>query len=360
VISFALAAKMYYDLLKEMPLAGAVIKTTKKHFLPALTAGVVGGLWLLNAAWAFMVGKFAALASTVGYGMIGLGVATFNPFLIGGGLILNAPQIAAFSKMLGSQISTLAGNFSSAVGSYLSGNLSATTTLVAGGTLGAVAITQMILQQNLTSAFMLPPFDETNALLAEVADYACADDDGNPYEIPPGLGGRWPMGEGIVLNGVGAITNDGYVHKNAVDIISDEGVEVRATHTGTIGKVQYKDLTPKKGTGINVDIDYRDASGRRIYTTRYSHLLSVGLNPNTQLQWAVRDQINEGDLVGWVGNTGNSSQAHLHYEILNQIVTYNKVGVGCTLPGLSDKQKEDINNGCDASGGTLLCNFQVP
>jgi murein DD-endopeptidase MepM/ murein hydrolase activator NlpD len=43
-------------------------------------------------------------------------------------------------------------------------------------------------------------------------------------------------------------------------------------------------------------------------TTRYGHLSRFGVSPGVHVR--------RGDVIGYVGSTGRSTSAHLHYEIL--------------------------------------------
>jgi murein DD-endopeptidase MepM/ murein hydrolase activator NlpD len=83
-----------------------------------------------------------------------------------------------------------------------------------------------------------------------------------------------------------------------LDISADYGEPVRATADGTVV------VAERNGTyGNFVEIDH----GYGI-VTRYGHL--------SRFRTGMGQQIHRGDVVGYVGSTGRSTSAHLHYEIL--------------------------------------------
>jgi murein DD-endopeptidase MepM/ murein hydrolase activator NlpD len=91
------------------------------------------------------------------------------------------------------------------------------------------------------------------------------------------------------------------VMHNAVDIKAPEGTPVYATANGMIRKLRsnYKE---DKGYGIYIIIDHEDG-----YSTLYAHL--SGYNVKEE------QEVNQGDVIGFVGNTGQSTAPHLHYEV---------------------------------------------
>jgi len=84
----------------------------------------------------------------------------------------------------------------------------------------------------------------------------------------------------------------------AVDFASAMNEPVFATASG---KVTF---TGDKGNlGLVVEIDHGGG-----FATRYAHM--------SRLAAKTGSQIRKGEIIGFVGNTGNSSGEHLHYEIL--------------------------------------------
>ncbi len=82
-----------------------------------------------------------------------------------------------------------------------------------------------------------------------------------------------------------------------VDIRADRGEKVYATACGVITQAF------KNGNyGNYVEIDHGNG-----YTTAYAHLQSFLVKPG--------ESVEQGQIIGQVGNTGRSTGAHLHYEI---------------------------------------------
>src|SRR6059036_2524469 len=83
-----------------------------------------------------------------------------------------------------------------------------------------------------------------------------------------------------------------------LDISTDKGRPVYATADGVVDSTSYTGdygnlIVLKHGFGL---------------TTRYGHLSSFAVKPD--------QQVKRGDVIGYVGSTGRSTGAHLHYEIL--------------------------------------------
>jgi murein DD-endopeptidase MepM/ murein hydrolase activator NlpD len=83
-----------------------------------------------------------------------------------------------------------------------------------------------------------------------------------------------------------------------LDISTDKGQPVFATADGSVESASYS------GDYGNLVV-LKHAFG---LSTRYGHLSSFGVKPG--------QEVKRGDIVGYVGSTGRSTGAHLHYEIL--------------------------------------------
>jgi murein DD-endopeptidase MepM/ murein hydrolase activator NlpD len=83
-----------------------------------------------------------------------------------------------------------------------------------------------------------------------------------------------------------------------LDISTEKGHPVYATADGTVETAGY---TGDYGNLVVLEHDFGLA-------TRYGHLSRFNVKPG--------DRVRRGDVIGYVGSTGRSTGAHLHYEIL--------------------------------------------
>ena len=81
-----------------------------------------------------------------------------------------------------------------------------------------------------------------------------------------------------------------------VDLVAPVGTPVYATSDGAVGRAEWAG-----GYGLLVELEHGGG-----LQTRYGHLSSIAVAPG--------QAVKEGDLLGYVGSTGNSTGPHLHYE----------------------------------------------
>ena len=81
-----------------------------------------------------------------------------------------------------------------------------------------------------------------------------------------------------------------------LDFPTDKYTEVRATQDGIVSQAEYDPIYGNLVAIANLQ-----------WQTRYAH--------NAYLLVRAGDQVQAGDLIALVGNTGDSSGAHLHYEV---------------------------------------------
>lgn len=86
-------------------------------------------------------------------------------------------------------------------------------------------------------------------------------------------------------------------HKG-LDFTASEGTPVYATGDGQVTQAYF---SASYGNVIFIDHRYD-------YETRYAHLHGFAVRQG--------DKIKRGEIIGYVGNTGNSVSDHLHYEVL--------------------------------------------
>ena len=116
----------------------------------------------------------------------------------------------------------------------------------------------------------------------------------------------WPLAAHTIT--AGWYYSDGKLHQ-AIDLRAAVGTPVYAAEDGTVDWVQTWDGRSTSGNqsyGNLVRIRHADYHGGKLQTL-YAHLQRVTVK-NGQ---AVR----EGELIGYSGNTGNSTGPHLHFEV---------------------------------------------
>ncbi|MDR1788441.1 MAG: peptidoglycan DD-metalloendopeptidase family protein [Treponema sp.] len=94
-------------------------------------------------------------------------------------------------------------------------------------------------------------------------------------------------------------TGQYYIHKGIDLSTYRQGDPIVSTADGQVVAVYYDDLG---GFGNNVIIQHKHG----IYT-RYGHLLSAKVK--------IGQRVSQGDVIGYIGNTGLSTGPHLHYEV---------------------------------------------
>lgn len=117
----------------------------------------------------------------------------------------------------------------------------------------------------------------------------------------------WPLVLHVIT--AGWTYNDGSSHK-AIDLRCSPGTPVYAAESGKVVTVQKWDGKTKTGMqsyGSMVYIKHDAYKGKTLHT-RYAHLKSTVVRVG---QW-----VNEGDLIGYSGDTGNTFGAHLHFEVV--------------------------------------------
>ena len=120
---------------------------------------------------------------------------------------------------------------------------------------------------------------------------------------------QWPFPLGVPISDwfgprpaptEGASTN----HKG-VDFTPGSGVPIQIIADGVVREVVSRD---NGGCGVNVTIDH--TIGGQFVSSKYCHMQSGSVRVS------VGQQVKVAEIVGLVGNTGVSTGAHLHFEIL--------------------------------------------
>lgn len=90
-----------------------------------------------------------------------------------------------------------------------------------------------------------------------------------------------------------------------IDIVGDDDRTVHAVEGGTVSMISVWDGKTKTGTQSYGNlVIITDTTGKRHF---YAHLASISMRKG--------QRVSAGDVVGIMGNTGNSFGAHTHYEV---------------------------------------------
>ena len=125
---------------------------------------------------------------------------------------------------------------------------------------------------------------------------------------------RWPLAQHIIT--AGWTYNDGSAH-NAIDLRAAVGTPVYAAEDGTVDQRQVWDgytTTGMQSYGNMVRLRHDDYKSNKLQT-RYGHLSKICVR--------MGEHVEEGQLIGYSGATGNVQGAHLHFEVICGGVRYN-------------------------------------
>lgn len=116
---------------------------------------------------------------------------------------------------------------------------------------------------------------------------------------------EWPVAGATITSGFGV--RWGKAHKG-VDLwsVTEEKTPIRAAQSGAVIEAG----STRSGYGRMVVIDHGDG-----LHTYYAHLRSILVTPGQQVE--------TGDVVGYMGNTGDSTGYHLHFEVRQDNVPIN-------------------------------------
>lgn len=109
---------------------------------------------------------------------------------------------------------------------------------------------------------------------------------------------RWPLGFDRISDPFGTPRANAAGMHTGVDFVADVGTIVGSTWSGIVSVATWG---PSYGNWVEID----HGGG---YRSRYAHLDEIWV---WEGQW-----VDANDFIGSVGNTGNSSGAHLHFEII--------------------------------------------
>ncbi len=125
-------------------------------------------------------------------------------------------------------------------------------------------------------------------------------------QVIQGGNGRliWPTAAGRVSRGF----TGQYPSHNGVDIAAPIGTHIYAADSGVVTKARYTNV----GYGVYVEIEHGG------YQTLYGHC--------SRLLVSVGQQVRQGQVIAYMGSTGNSTGPHLHFEVKRGGYRYDPYG----------------------------------
>ena len=124
----------------------------------------------------------------------------------------------------------------------------------------------------------------------------------------------WPLAEHTIT--AGWYYSDGKLHR-AIDLRAAVGTPVYAAEDGTVDWVQAWDGHSTRGDqsyGNLVRVRHADYNGGKLHTL-YAHL------KESKVKYG--QAVKEGEVIGYSGNTGNSTGPHLHFEVRLRVTRCN-------------------------------------
>lgn len=126
-----------------------------------------------------------------------------------------------------------------------------------------------------------------------------------------------------------------YKWHHGMDFTGPVGTEIYATGNGKVIEKGYSNF----GYGYEIIIDHGFG-----YKTRYAHL--------NQIKVEKGDQVERGEVIGLLGNSGRSTGPHLHYEVRKNDVALNPINF--YFDDISGKQYETMVQQASKEGGTTM------
>lgn len=124
------------------------------------------------------------------------------------------------------------------------------------------------------------------------------------WPLPRDSGGRITECAGARVNPISGVYEESH---GALDIGAVSGTEILAAQDGVVYSIEFG-----RSYGYNILLKH-DSGGEYVYYTRYAHMNSSSATNGLGLK--VGSVVKAGDVIGYVGSTGDSTGPHLHFEL---------------------------------------------
>jgi len=139
-----------------------------------------------------------------------------------------------------------------------------------------------------------------------------------PVASAPASGGMFQRpASGRLTQGWGPASGaNGYSFHNALDIAGPVGTPIYAAQTGTVLRAGW-------GGAYGNHVMIAHVINGQVWTTVYAHMSSVSVSAG--------QRVSQGQNLGGMGSTGNSTGSHLHFEIHRGGYSYSSSSAGSTV-----------------------------
>lgn len=139
-----------------------------------------------------------------------------------------------------------------------------------------------------------------------------------PVASAPASGGMFQRpASGRLSQGWGPASGaNGYSFHNALDIAGPVGTPIYAAQTGTVLRAGW-------GGAYGNHVMIAHVINGQVWTTVYAHMSSVSVSAG--------QRVSQGQNLGGMGSTGNSTGSHLHFEIHRGGYSYSSSSAGSTV-----------------------------
>lgn len=150
----------------------------------------------------------------------------------------------------------------------------------------------------------------------------------------------------ILKNGKCEITQEFNSNHLATDVVGANYTldEVVAHSSGKVVMIQTGKTNDRNSSGNDTYGNFVKIKHPNGYYTLYAHLDRVYVK--------LDEEVNKGDIIGFMGNTGNSTAAHTHFEV--RTPDNNRINsleyINSDLPNYSEKQEYKIGDKLEING----------
>ena len=138
-----------------------------------------------------------------------------------------------------------------------------------------------------------------------------------PKKASPLINNQIPLASGYFIFPTEGRVTQGLHYYNAIDVANKCGTPIYAAASGTVERAVYNNAW-NKGMGNYVTILHPNGT-----VTYYGHFQNVFVKPG--------DKVTAGDRIGLMGQTGNATGCHVHFEVVGAKNPLSVYSLGATI-----------------------------